>query len=75
MQTVTDDNQSDEDFDKLKDETKEKDSPKKVKRDIKRTPKVNSLAISFTVIYEPKWFFHAFFIWKEEQEYMQYKII
>ncbi|XP_046639132.1 putative oxidoreductase GLYR1 homolog [Daphnia pulicaria] len=39
VQTVTDDNQSDEDFDKLKDETKEKDSPKKVKRDIKRTPK------------------------------------
>lgn len=67
MQTVTDDNQSDEDFDKLKDETKEKDSPKKVKRDIKRTPKVNSLAISFTVICEPKWFFHACFIWKEEQ--------
>ena len=44
-QGVTDDNKSDEDFDKLKDETKEKDSPKKVKRDIKRTPKVKTFAL------------------------------
>jgi hypothetical protein len=46
VQGVTDDNKSDEDFDKLKDETKEKDSPKKVKRDIKRTPKVKHLLLT-----------------------------
>ena len=40
VQAVVDDNKSDEDFDKLKDESKEKDSPKKVKPAVKRTPKV-----------------------------------
>lgn len=40
VQAIADDNKSDEDFDKLKDESKEKDSPKKVKPAVKRTPKV-----------------------------------
>ena len=31
---------SDEEFDKLKDSPKEKESPKKIKREVKRTPKV-----------------------------------
>ncbi len=55
MQAIADDNKSDEDFDKLKDESKEKDSPKKVKPAVKRTPKVWELKLFFDYLHSFKY--------------------